>query len=222
MQKLGEKDWVVVAAYNEKNHISSVLSQISKYTSNIVVVDDGSRDDTFEIANKHTNHCLRHMLNMGKGAALKTGCDYAIQCGAENLFVLDADGQHNPDLLPQFKESLSFSDILFSYRSLSDSMPFVLRFGNWFISKATYLLYGMKLYDTQCGYRAFTAEAYVKVRWDSSDYGMESEMIKNAGKNKLTYAQIPIETIYTDSYKGTTVIDGMKIVIRMFLWRLSR
>ena len=113
------------------------------------------------------------------------------------------------------------SDIVFGYRKFSENMPFVLRFGNWFINKTTFLLYHLNLNDTQCGYRAFTLSAYKKVRWYAPDYSMESEMISRAGKNKLTYSEVPIQTIYNDKYKGTTIIDGFKIVLKMFWWRLS-
>ena len=100
-------------------------------------------------------------------------------------------------------------------------MPFILRFGNWFINKTTAILYKVKLRDTQCGYRAFTAQAYPKIRWKTHDYGMETEMIANAGKHRLSYAQVPIETIYADKYKGTTVLDGIKIVLKMVKWRFQ-
>jgi hypothetical protein len=80
-------------------------------------------------------------------------------------------------------------------------------------------LYGISLNDTQCGFRAFSKDAYKKIRWNASDYSMESEMISRTGKQKLKYVQIPIETIYSDRYKGTTVIDGIKIVLNMFWWK---
>ena len=83
-------------------------------------------------------------------------------------------------------------------------------------------MYGLDLRDTQSGYRAFTAEAYQKMRWQALDYSMESEMICNAGREKLRYKEIPISTIYADKYKGTTVVDGVKIVIKMMLWRLRK
>ena len=99
-------------------------------------------------------------------------------------------------------------------------MPFVLRFGNWFISGVVRILYGISLKDTQCGFRAFSQLAYKKIRWNASDYSMESEMISRAGKQRLKYAQIPIGTIYSDKYKGTTIIDGIKIVLNMVWWKI--
>ena len=162
------------------------------------------------------------MINLGKGAALKTGCDYAVRKGAKHIVALDADAQHNPEDIPRFADKLKKYDIVFSYRKASRKMPFVLRFGNWFISNVVKALYGISLNDTQCGFRAFSGEAYKKIRWNAPDYSMESEMITRAGKQRLKYVQIPIETIYSDKYKGTTVIDGMKIVLNMFWWKLFK
>jgi UDP-N-acetylglucosamine---dolichyl-phosphate N-acetylglucosaminyltransferase len=215
-------DFVIIPAYNEEKYIKEVIRNTKKYAKNIIVVDDGSNDDTSAIAEEENVIVLRHNVNLGKGAALKTGCDYALKSEAENIVVIDADGQHNPEKIDTFRKEISGNDIVFGYRELSKSMPFVLRFGNLVINEITSVLYGMKLKDTQCGYRAFTAEAYKKIRWQSSDYSMESEMIANAGKHHLKYKEVPIKTIYGDKYKGTTVIDGIKIVLKMFTWRLFK
>jgi len=212
---------VIIPAHNEEKHIQEVIQKVKKYTSKIIVVDDGSSDDTFNLAKQEKVTVLHNIINVGKGAALRTGCDYAFSRGAKSVIVLDADGQHDPNKIPEFLAKLKESDIVFGYRKFSENMPFVLRFGNWFINKTTFLLYHLNLNDTQCGYRAFTLSAYKKVRWYAPDYSMESEMISRAGKNKLTYSEVPIQTIYNDKYKGTTIIDGFKIVLKMFWWRLS-
>ncbi|MBU1974032.1 MAG: glycosyltransferase family 2 protein, partial [Nanoarchaeota archaeon] len=197
---------------------------IKKQTKNykVTIVDDGSIDNTAKIAQQENITLLQHSINLGKGAALKTGCDYAYRKGAQNLVVLDADAQHDPNNIPEFIKKLTDHDIVFSYREQPTTMPFILRFGNRFISSITTFLYGLKLKDTQSGYRAFTAQTYRKIRWQAADYSMESEMIANVGKHRLKYAQIPIKTIYSDKYKGTTVVDGIKIVLRMITWRLFK
>ena len=212
--------WAVIPAYNEEKNIFRIINSSKKYVSGVVVVDDGSKDRTRQFAEKSSAKVLRHIINLGKGAALKTGCDYAFGSGAEFVVALDADAQHNPEDIPRFIEKLKKYDIVFSYRKTSSKMPMVLRFGNRFISNAVKLLYNIRLNDTQCGFRAFSKEAYKKIRWSASDYSMESEMISRAGKQKLKYVQIPIQTIYSDKYKGTTVIDGIKIVLNMFWWKL--
>ncbi|MBI2662867.1 glycosyltransferase family 2 protein [Candidatus Woesearchaeota archaeon] len=214
-------NFAVIPAYNETKHIQNVVQETKRYVKNIVVVDDGSKDNTYDLAQETGVIVLKNIVNLGKGATLRTGCDYAIKLGAKKIVVLDADAQHSPHKIPEFLKALDEYEIVFGYRELSESMPFILRFGNWFISKTTKLLYHLNLYDTQCGYRSFTSEAYNKIRWDASDYGMESEMITKVGKHKLKYYQIPLQTIYLDRYKGTTVVDGAKIIIKLCLWRLN-
>lgn len=216
------KVWVVIPAHNEENHIEEVIKKTKKFAKNILVVDDGSKDKTVIIAEKSGAFVLKHIVNLGKGAALKTGCEYAIKKGAEKIVALDADGQHDPKEIPEFVKALNDADIVFGYRRLNKNMPFVLRYGNWFIFFMTKLLFGLKIVDTQCGYRAFKSDAYNKIKWDSQDYSMESEIVANTGKAHLKYSQIPIETIYSDKYKGTTVIDGIRIVLNMVWWRFSR
>jgi len=217
-----EKTFAVIPGYNEEKSIGKVVKETKKYISDVVVVDDGSRDSTSLQAEKQGAIVLKHVINIGKGAALKTGCDYAIKNGAAKIVVLDADTQHEPSSIPLFLNALEEADVALGRRGLNKNMPFVFRFGNWFINKTTKLLYGLSLHDTQCGYRAFTAEAYKKIKWKSSSYSMESEMIANIGKRKLKYKEIPIKTIYADKYKGTTVIDGIKIILNMAWWRLTR
>ena len=216
------KTWIIIPANNEEKNIAEVVKKSKKFSEKVVVVDDGSQDKTLFIAEKSGAFVLKHIVNLGKGAALKTGCEYAVKKGAEKIVVLDADGQHDPKEIPEFVKALDNVDIVFGYRRLNKKMPFVLRYGNWFIFFMTKLLFGLKIADTQCGYRSFTADAYNKIKWDAADYSMESEMIANAGKAHLKYSQIPIETIYSDKYKGTTVIDGIRIVLNMVWWRLSR
>ena len=211
--------WAIIPAHNEEKNINEIISRTKKYVDRVVIIDDGSADKTSLLAEKSEAIVLKHIVNLGKGAALKTGCDYALKHGAKFMIVLDADAQHNPDDIPRFTDKLEVYSLVFSYRKLSSKMPFVLRFGNKFISEITGLFYGIRLNDTQCGFRAFSAEAYRKIRWNASDYSMESEMIARAGKQNLKYVQIPIETIYSDKYKGTTIIDGIKIVLNMMWWK---
>jgi len=214
--------WVIIPAYNEEKHVGKVIEEVKKYARNIVLVDDGSKDKTSEIGRNKKVIVLRHVVNLGKGAALKTGCDFALLKGAKQIIAIDADGQHEPKEIPNFLKSLGGVDIVFGYRKFSQQMPFVLKLGNKSINTATKMLYGINLKDTQSGYRAFTADAYRKIRWKATDYSMESEMIANAGKHKLKYKEIPIQTIYSDKYKGTTVLDGFKIVFNMIKWRLFK
>lgn len=216
------KDVIIIPAYNEGKTIAQVIQKTKKIIPQIIVIDDGSQDDTFTQAKGAGALALRHKVNLGKGAALKTGCDYAIEQGAQKIVVMDADGQHDPKEIPHFMKALDDHAIVFGSRQVPKTMPLVLRFGNTVITRTLRLLYGIDVNDTQCGYRGFTASAYQQLRWNALDYYVETEMIIKAGKTKLSSTQIPIETIYADRYKGTTVIDGVKIVIKMMSGRISK
>ncbi len=216
------KTFAIIPAYKEEKHISKVIKKTKKFCKNIIVVDDGSDDKTHESAEKEKVFVLRHIVNLGKGAALKTGAEYAIKKGAEVLIFLDADGQHKPEDIPRFLKALENADIVFGSRELNKKMPFVLKFGNWFIYQVNKLLFKINITDTQSGYRAMTVKAYKRIRWKSNNYSVESEMIANAGREKLKYEEIKIHTIYSDNYKGTTVMDGIKIVLNMIWWKINR
>lgn len=215
-------DYVVIPAYNEHDQINEVITKVQAQCDRIIVVDDGSTDQTSSIAKSSGVTVLKHAVNLGKGAALVTGCNYAFMHGADRVVVLDSDGQHDPQEIPVFLKALDNNDIVFGYRKKSTAMPLVLKFGNWFINKNIKILFGININDTQCGYRAFTADAYRKICWNSTDYFMETEMIIKVSKSNLKYQSIPIETIYSDNYKGTTIVDGFKIVLKMWGERLLR
>jgi len=216
--------YVIIPAYNEEKYISAVIKKTKKYCKNIIVVDDGSKDKTVHLVKKEQVDLLQHKKNAGKGIALKTGCNYAVKKGAEILIVLDADGQHDPSFIPAFISAITKQkkDIVFGARKFSRQMPFLFRFGNWFISMTISALHGIRLKDTQSGFRAFTAQAYKKIKWTASRYAVESEMIARAGRKGLKYVEIDIPTIYKDKYKGTTPLDGAKIVSNILWWRFSK
>ena len=222
VKKIIKDTWIVIPAHNEGKNIGKVITGCRKYVKNVVVVDDGSEDNTGRIAKEKGAVVLRHLVNLGKGCSAKTGCDYCFKNKAKIIILVDADGQHDPDLIPLFIKKLRHSDIVIGVRGLNKRMPFVLRMGNNFINYLINLLFHVKIRDSQSGYRAFWARHYGKIRWKAQDYSMESEMIANIGHHKLKYAQLPIKTIYTDDYKGTTIIDGVRIVYHIIKWRLAR
>lgn len=213
--------WVVLPGFNEENHIERILKHVKRFAKNVVFIDDGSSDNSFKVATTSGVHVLKHISNLGKGAALRTGCDYAIQEGATQIIVMDSDGQHDPEEIIKFKVALdNGADIVFGCRTWNSQMPFVMKAGNVFFKKAISSLYGISIEDTQSGYRAFTAKAYQKIRWNSNDYSMESEMIIRTKKANLKLKSVRIKTIYLDEYKGTTIFNGLRIGINLLFWRL--
>ncbi len=221
-QSRNDDVWVIMAAYNEEARIKPVLEQVLSFAKHVVVVDDGSTDSTASIVKRVKGATLlQHKNNKGKGSAVRSGCDFAIKKGAKQLILMDSDGQHDPRNIPRFVKALKGVDIVYGFRVQRDNMPFLYKFGNWFLTLYARILFGSQIKDTQGGFRAMSADAYKKVRWHATRYEMETEMIAHAAKHKLTYKQIPIKTIYLDAYKGTSVSDGFRICWHMLKWRLG-
>ena len=214
--------FVVIPAYNEAKRIGPVLRGVKKFTKNTLVVDDGSKDKTAEMAQKEGVKVIRHRLNLGKGAGMNTGVETAFDLGAEAIILLDADGQHDPKHLPEFIKKIDEGhDIVFGSRNLSFGVPLVRYLGNKFGSVLISLLFGIYRSDLLCGYIAFTEKAYLKIKWDSSRYGVETEIVARTGKNRLKYSEIPIATIYKDKYKGVTIFDAIGILFNIPRWLIS-
>jgi glycosyltransferase involved in cell wall biosynthesis len=207
----------VIPAHNEKKYIEKVVRETKKYVNQVIVVDDASSDNTGELARRAGAIVLRHVVNLGLGGTLKTGCDAACLLKADIIITLDGDGQHDPHEVPKLVRFLIKNnvDAVFGERPFSKDMPFVKKMGNHFFHLFSKHIFGIKVKDTQTGYRVFTAQAYKKIRWDSSDYAVASEMLINAENHGLRYLPLRVKTIYHEDQKGTTILDGLKIANKM-------
>lgn len=214
--------FAVIPAYNEERTVGEVVAEVRKYVDEVVVVDDGSSDSTHTEAKKAGARVLRHAANLGLGGALKTGCEYAVKKGASAIVTIDADLQHEPEEIAKLLKALSEGcDIVFGSRNLK-SMPMIKKMGNFAIYLASKLIFGSEIKDTQTGFRAFTRDAYEKIKWSSSGYSVASEIAVNASKHKLKYREVEIATIYKDAFKGTTMLDGLRIVFDLILWKVTK
>ena len=216
------KTIAIIPCYNEEKTRAEVIKKAKKHVDKIIVVNDGSIDNTEKQAKK-ADLVLTHIVNMGKGLALKTGIEAAIKLKANIIITLDGDMQHDPNDIPRMlKEIKKGKDIVIGCRKLDENMPFTLKFGNFFLYQSFKNLFKVDIHDTQSGYRAFKAEIYPKLKWTSSGYAVETEMLIGLNKNNLKYQEIPIKTVYNDKYKGTSVIDGIKIFLSMLLWKVKQ
>jgi glycosyltransferase involved in cell wall biosynthesis len=218
------KIFIVIPAHNEAKNIGKVLEELKRSKLPIIVVDDGSKDSTFMEASGQKVTVLKHKINLGKGAALKTGCEAAFSLGAEAIIMMDSDGQHKSTDLPKFIKALKSKkyNIIFGSRTSSYGVPLVRFFGNKFSSILVSLLFGIYLSDLICGYRAFTRMAYKKIKWQSRGYGVETEMVIRTGKNRLNHCEVPVETVYYDKFKGVTIVDALGILFNVFKWRVTK
>lgn len=217
------KVYIVIPAYNEEFRLPEVVKKLKKFfpIDQIVVADDGSRKPIENFLPKSVN-VVRHKVNLGKGMALKTGTEYAISLGAKTIILMDADGQHDPKEIPHFLKELRDHDIVFGARYVGEGMPTWRLLGNRLLNKATAFLFGLKLHDVWCGYRAFKSKIYKKISWNASDYSVDVEMAVKVGKNHIKHKEIFVGTIYHDkgSVTGTSILDGIKLLIELFIWKI--
>ncbi len=220
------KIFIVIPFRNEKKHIGLVVKGISKYKLPVVLVDDGSTDNyEFKITNlklKGTT-LLTHKINLGKGAAMKTGADYAIAAGADAIIFMDGDNQHMPGDLPKFIKHLESGgcDVVLGSRNYSYGVPLIRFLGNKFASVVLAVLFGIYVSDVLCGFKALTKKAYQKIRWDSTGYGVETEMVARIGKTKLNFCEVSVQSIYHDKVKGVTILDAVGIMGEIIKWRFT-
>lgn len=224
-----KKAFVILSLYNEEKHLLKTLRDLSKTKINVICVDDGSTDKSASIIKtflkKYKNFVLlQHPVNLGKGSAMKTGAEYAFQHkNADFIIFMDSDGQHSVDDIPKFMNKLESGnyDIVFGSRKFDNGAPFVRHFGNKIASLLARLLFGIRLSDAICGFRALTKTAYKKIKWESAGYGVEIEMVARVGKWKMRYLEIPVKTVYIDAVKGVTLLDAFGILFQVIKWKLN-
>ena len=218
------KTVLIIPAHNEEKRIRLVVENSQALVDIAIVVDDGSVDQTSLTAKKFGGNVLvlRHHVNLGKGAALKTGCQAALKLGAEIIVTIDGDGQHPPQYIPQAIKYLKENnlDFVFTVRQGGDKMPLVRRLGNRALNIVAYWLFNIKLRDIWCGFRVFRADCLPKINWRKSDYSGEIQMALKVGRSGLRYGEFIIPTIYNDKFKGLHIFHGLKLLAEMFIWRI--
>lgn len=218
---------VVLPVFNEEKKINDVLVNISRIKLPIILVNDGSTDSTEKIIRKRIKNnpeilLINHQINLGKGAALRTGSEAAFRQGFNAVIFMDADGQHNPMDLNKFVEKLNTKryDIVLGSRNLHHGAPIIRFLGNKFASVLISILFGIHVSDILCGFRAVTKKGFKKLNFESSGYGIETEMVVKISKYKLNSSEVPIQTIYHDSHKGVTILDAVSIFFDVLRWRI--
>lgn len=217
--------WIVMPALNEAAQLSILLRDIQKAGfSNILVVDDGSNDDTRRTAIKSGAIAIKHPLNRGKGAATKTGITAARQLGADIIVTMDADGQHAPQDITRIIEPIQSGqyEVVLGTRTLNrQKMPLHKKIANQVANSITWLLFGLWVNDSQSGFRAFSRHAADLIDTRGDKYEYESEVIREIKLHQLPYQEIPIQVRYTEystSKKNRqTLLNGVKTVTRM-IW----
>lgn len=212
------KTLVVVPAYNEATTIETVLRAMQG-VHDVVVIDDGSTDSTGEVARASGALTLRHVVNRGLGAALRTGFAYALSRGDtyDAVITLDADGQHNPAEIGNFIAALDAgAEVVIGRREFSD-MPRIRQAYNAAGAIITSALFGGPFTDSQSGFRAFKVSKLRDFQLVTSRMEISSEIIAEAYRVGAKIQQIPITIAYTEysMSKGQGFVEGLRT-----LWRL--
>jgi UDP-N-acetylglucosamine---dolichyl-phosphate N-acetylglucosaminyltransferase len=222
---------IVIPTYNEAQVIGGVVLNAiktlksSRYSGEVVVINDGSKDESGAIANKHGAVVIDHILNSGAGGATATGLSYAHQNGFDVAATMDADGQHDiKDIMTGIDELIKREDDLLIGSRLIDStgMSRVKVIGNFGLSVITYILFGISSTDSQSGLRIFSRRALEQLRWKTSGYEFCSEMLWRAKQLNLKISEYPIKAIYTDysKAKGQNNWNGVNIVTSLLKRRI--
>jgi glycosyltransferase involved in cell wall biosynthesis len=219
------KTCLLFPAYNESKTIGPIIREANRFAKSVVVVDivvidDGSSDDTAEIAAANSATVLRHTRNRGKGMALRTGFDYALQNGYQRITTMDSDGQHDPlDLLRFFERfQRTCPDILIGRRNEEHSaMPLHRRLNNWLVSTVGSALCGQNVPDFQSGYRLITAEVLKAIHLETERYETESELLIKAGRLGFRIESLPIRAIYGDEISHVKPLREMWLFTKLLI-----
>jgi glycosyltransferase involved in cell wall biosynthesis len=219
--------WVVIAAYNEARVIANVVGDVTRRGYRVVVVDDGSADDTAAQASA-ASIVIRHPVNLGQGAALQTGIDCALQNGADVIVTFDADGQHRAadierlviDLREARADFALGSRFLGRTIALPPARRLLLRAATVF----TQLTTGLRLTDTHNGLRAMTRRGAGRIRLRQNRMAHASEILAQIAASGLPYVEVPVRIEYTaySLAKGQRLGDALAILLDLFARRLYR
>ncbi|HEY4000434.1 MAG TPA: glycosyltransferase family 2 protein [Candidatus Xenobia bacterium] len=217
--------FAIIPAYNEAARIAPVIAGTRPFVETVLVVNDGSKDDTEKVAGEAGATVLNQPRNMGKGAALQAGFDWCMAQGAEAIATLDADGQHRPEDIPRLLEPLqdpAVGGVVGSRRAESSRMPFIRRMTNYFTSWLLSQVAGQRMEDTQSGYRVYRPQLLRECLVASVRFEAESEVLIRAARRGWRIAWVPIEAIYLEG--RVSHIHPIRDSIRFFqmVWRVWR
>jgi len=223
------KTAILIPCYNSASWIADLVERCLRYSPRVLVVDDGSTDETGSLAWRAGAEVVRHPQNRGKGAALRTG--FGILLGEDHwdtLLTLDADGQHDPSDIPRFLEAGKegrVGIVIGSRLGQMEEMRKLRLFFNRLSTQCISGLCGQKIEDTQSGYRLIRADLLGKVRIQGSRYDLEAELLIKASRAGFSIISIPVSSPQIDGLSTShyrpfldSYLIGLQI-LRHFLWR---
>jgi len=209
-----------IAAYNEARYIGSIVLQARQYVDEVIVVDDGSTDNTARVAELAGATVIRHAENRGKGTAIQSIVAEAKKRNPDVLVLLDADSQHNPNEIPILIKPISegFDLVIGSREAQNDKTPRYRRIGKKVISRSTRLASKANIFDSESGFRALSPKAINELELKEKGFAIESEMITRAAEKNLKITEVPISNIYTiDGSTLNPIRHGIDVLSRIIV-----
>ncbi|MCJ7804499.1 glycosyltransferase family 2 protein [Patescibacteria group bacterium] len=233
--KINKRIVILIPAYNEEKYVRRVIKDCIRYSLNMIVVDDGSLDQTativkkLEKSKKYPLILLEHAKNKGKGAALDTGFKYIVEKGYQGVITLDADAQHDTKEIRKFLQMVEKEkpDLIIGSRfQNTQGMPFLRLATNYFTSWIISKLAGQKVEDVQSGFRYISTKVIKNIELRTKNFETEPELILKACWLNYKVKNLPISTIYYEDFvsevnKLTDTIKFFKLVFKSLVWRRS-
>jgi len=191
---------VLIPTYNESQVIGKLIREVRKQNNDILIVDDGSVDETVKIAGEQGANILQNERNLGKGASLIKGFEYIYKNDYDAVITMDGDGQHNPEEIKNFFDAAqkSNAEIYVGNRMAElKNMPLARIITNKFMSWLISIIARQHIPDTQCGFRLIRKNALARIRLTTSKYETESEILIKAARLGFKIESVPIKTIYS-------------------------
>jgi glycosyltransferase involved in cell wall biosynthesis len=218
---------IVIPIFNESQVIGQVLEEVRCHGDYIlIVVDDGSSDDSFLQASASGALALRHKINRGKGAAVKTGIMAANLLEADVVVTMDGDGQHDPVDIQALVDPIinGENDVILGVRTLGkDKMPWFKVAANFVGNLITWLFYGIMVSDSQSGFRAYSKYAALIIDTKADKYEYDSKVIREIKNCRLRFTEVPVHTRYTEYSQGKKqkqgLVNGLITLSRM-IWKM--
>jgi len=215
-----------IPCYNTAQSISYVIAKAKLYSDEVVVIDDGSRDGTFEIAKTAGARVIRHKVNLGYGEAIKSSFKYAKKQGADILVIIDGDGQHDPDEIPMLINPVlkEHVDLTIGSRFLAHSktMPSYRRFGILLITTLWNLGAKIRVSDSQSGFRAYNMKKFMTLNFSENDMGISIEIIEKARHLKASIREVPVSCTYDHTRMNSKALfHGIKVAVSVLKIRLQ-
>lgn len=192
---------VLLPAYNEEKEIGKIINQIRADDLDIIVVDDGSTDNTVNVAQQAQARVISHPQNQGKGQSLRTGFKFILDNNYDAVIIMDADGQHLVQEIRSFIDYAMNSDagiIIGNRMGHPQNMPLLRRLTNKFTSMLVSRIAKVEIPDSQCGFRLIRATVLKKLNLSTVKYDTESEILIQTAKNNFKIESIPVKSIYNN------------------------